>query len=672
MKFFFCFLFPFIFAFTCQRVPPNQLQVKSPESKVKVAFKLDKNSRPFYQVYYYDKLVIDSSYLGFDLNHTEDLKDQFQIIAYTANTFDETWEQPWGEERYIRNHFNELKVSLQEKDGLARKLDVVFRVYDDGIGFRYEFPQQNNLDEFEIIDELTEFNMAGDYSAWWIPAFEPVQFEYLFRNTPLSQMGKVHTPVTFKANEHIYISIHEAALKEYTSMVVDACCGTRLKAYLYPDDNVNQSRAFVNAPAQTPWRTIQLASRPGDLITSYLILNLNEPNKLGDVSWVKPGKYVGIWWEMHINKATWASGPLHGATTANTKKYIDFASKHGFVGVLVEGWNIGWDGDWTKNVQNYLEPYPDYNLPELSKYAASKSVYLISHHETAANIDNYERQLEDAFQLLEKYGMKAVKTGYVESGNMLTNGKTHFGQTYVDHFHKVIQMGAKHKIAIVAHEPIKDTGERRTYPNMISREGARGQEFNAWSDDGGNPPDHDVILPFTRLLSGPMDFTPGVFDITIPNKPNNQVNTTLAKQLALYVTVYSPVQMACDLPEHYEKYPDAFEFIKEVGVDWETTKVLEAEIGEKLIIARKERNTENWSVGAITDEKSRNVRIPLDFLNDGQTYTAKIYKDGPNAHYKTNPESYLIETRKVKSTDRIDARLAEGGGLAVSLFMEKS
>lgn len=404
------------------------------------------------------------------------------------------------------------------------------------------------------------------------------------------------------------------------------------------------------------------------LITSYLILNLNEPNKLGDVSWFKPGKYVGIWWEMHIGKSTWASGPQHGATTANTKKYIDFASAHGLDGVLVEGWNIGWDGDWTKNVQDYLHAYPDYNLDTLSAYAKSKNVYLVGHHETGANVDNYEKQLAPAFDLLEHYGMKAVKTGYVESGNMLTNGKTHFGQYYVNHFHHVYEEAAKHHVAVVAHEPIHDTGERRTYPNMISREGARGQEFNAWSADGGNPPSHEEILPFTRCLAGPMDFTPGVFDITIPSKPDNQVNTTLCKQLALYVTMYAPMQMACDLPEHYQKYPDAFTFIEEVGVDWETTLVLEGKIGEYLTTAREERGTKNWFVGSITNENGREVNIKLDFLEPNQKYIAKIYKDGADANYKTNPESYVIETREVKSTDNIAAKIAPGGGLAISLI----
>jgi len=418
---------------------------------------------------------------------------------------------------------------------------------------------------------------------------------------------------------------------------------------------------------------VQLAEKPGDLITSYLILNLNEPNQLGDVSWFKPCKYIGVWWEMHIGMGTWSSGVQHSATTSNTKKYIDFAARNGFDGVLVEGWNQGWDGDWVKNGHafNFTETHPDFNLPELSEYAKANGVYLIGHHETGGNIDNYERQMQDAFQQMEDYGIKAVKTGYVEHGSILSNGKYHHGQAYIDHFRKVIQLAARHKIAVVAHEPIKDTGERRTYPNIVSREGARGQEYNAWSEDGGNPPDHETVLPFTRCLAGPMDFTPGVFDITIPNKPNNQVNTTLVKQLALYVTIYSPVQMACDLPAHYEKYPDAFQFIKDVGVDWETTKVLDGEIGEFVTIARKEKGSGNWFIGSVTNEKPRAVSIKLDFLDPNQTYQAKIYRDGKDAHYRTNPESYAIESISVTSANTIEAQLSPGGGLAVTIFNVK-
>jgi alpha-glucosidase len=644
---------------------------KSPEGKVGVEFGLNEKGQPYYRAFYRDELVLDTSFLGFSLNKAQPLKEGFEVGSIHRSTFDETWEQPWGEEQFIRNHYNELRVCLQEKRDQKRKLDVVFRLYDDGLGFRYEFPEQENLRNFEVLDELTEFYMTADHAAWWIPAFEENRYEYLYRHTPLAEMGKVHTPVTFETEKGICISIHEAALEKYSSMVVDAAGSRRLRCELVPYSREEKSRAFVTAPGKTPWRTIQLAEKPGELVTSYLILNLNEPNQLGDVSWFEPGKYIGIWWEMHIGKGTWASGPKHSANTENTKKYIDFASRHGFDGVLVEGWNKGWDGDWVQNgeVFSFTEPYSDFDLKALGVYAKGKGVYLIGHHETAGNVDNYERQMADAFQLLEQNGVKAVKTGYVEHGNILSNGKYHHGQSYVDHFRKVIRLAAQHHIAVVAHEPIKDTGERRTFPNIISREGARGQEFNAWSDDGGNPPDHETILPFTRCLAGPMDFTPGVFDIRITGKPDNQVNTTLVKQLALYVTMYSPMQMACDLPEHYEKYPDAFAFIKEVGVDWETTRVPDAAIGQYLVVARKEKGTGNWFVGAITNEEPRAIDITLDFLEDGKTYQAVIYQDGKKAHYRENPEDYTIVRSNLTARDTLRAQLAAGGGLAVSFFV---
>jgi alpha-glucosidase len=658
---------------SCAQPGKSLYKVTSPEGVVHMQFMLTATGQPAYQVYFRDKLMLDTSLMGFDLNKAPDLSGQFKIISTTQSTFDETWEQPWGEERFIRNHYNEFFVRLQERSDLKRLLNVRFRIYDDGVGFRYEFPEQENLRHVEIIDEYTEFAMADDYMAWWIPAFQPIQFEYLYRHTPLSEMGVVHTPVTFETKEGYCISLHEAALKDYTSMTVDATSGTTtLAAHLYPYSNDEESRAFVSTPSVTPWRTIQLAANAGDLITSYLILNLNEPNQLGDVSWVKPGKYIGVWWELHLGKTTWSQGPQHGATTANVKRYIDFAAAHGFDGVLAEGWNEGWDGDWTKNIFDFTKAYPDFDMAALSAYAASQNVYLVGHHETGANVDNYEQQMPEAFDLMSKYGYKVVKTGYVESGNMLTNGKCHFGQSYVDHFKKVYMLAAQHKISIVAHEPIKDTGERRTYPNMLSREGARGQEFNAWSDDGGNPPNHEVILPFTRMLSGPMDFTPGVFDLTLPDKPKNQVNTTLAKQLALYVILYSPVQMACDLPENYMKYPDAFQFIKDVGVDWETTRVLDAKIGESIAIARRQRNADDWFVGAATNEHAREVEIDFSFLADKQQYKLTIYRDGEHAHYRDMPESYLIETKMVSSADKMKVRLAPGGGMAMSLMAVKS
>ncbi len=665
-----------LIAFVCLMMACNEtkkpdLAVTSPNSNVKVTFGLSDQGQPYYTSAFNEETVIDTSYMGFDLKNVADLKEGFDILSSGTSAFDETWEQPWGEEQFIRNNYNELRVSLQEKTELKRKLDIVFRVYDYGVGFRYEFPEQENLGEMEILSELTEFNMTGDHKSWWIPPYGGNRYEYIYTESPISGMGKAHTPVTFQTANNVYLSIHEAALKDYSSFVVDATSGKRMKLELVPYSEDTDVRSYISAPFNTPWRTIQMANKPGDLITSYLILNLNEPNQLGDVSWFKPGKYVGIWWEMHIQTGTWYSGDKHAATTKNTKMYIDFAAKHGFDGVLVEGWNESWDGDWMKNgeIFSFTQPYPDFDVKEITDYGKSKGVYLVGHHETAANIENYESQMEDAFDFLEKYGYGAVKTGYVESRDILSNGKYHHGQFYVKHFRKVIELAAKHKVAIVAHEPIKDTGERRTFPNMISREGARGQEYNAWAADGGNPASHTNIIPFTRLLSGPMDFTPGVFDIKLPTMPNNQINTTLAKQLALYVVIYSPMQMACDLPKNYEKYPDAFEFIKEVGVDWETTKVLDAAIGEHITVARKERGTGNWFVGAITNEKPRSVSIDLSFLDPNKTYKAKVYKDGEAAHYIDNPEDYVIEELNVTASDKIDANLGASGGIAVSIMV---
>lgn len=654
---------------SCSKKNINVLNVNSPDSNIKVQFNVDQNGQPYYLSQFNNQVVVDTSYLGFEILDQENLKSGFEITNTTRSSFDETWEQPWGEEQFIRNNYNQLKISLQQSGEGARLMDVVFRVFDEGVGFRYEFPEQPNLKDFQVSNELTEFTMTDDHKTWWIPAYGGNRYEYIYKETPLSEMPKVHTPVTFKTKENIYLSIHEAALKNYSSMVINGG-DAKLECELVPYEKDSEIKSIVSAPFNTPWRTIQMAEKPGDLITSYMILNLNEPNKLGDVSWFKPGRYVGIWWEMHINTGTWYSGDRHSATTENTKRYIDFAAKHGFDGVLVEGWNESWDGDWMQNgeIFSFTQPYPDYDIKELSRYGEEKGVYIVGHHETAANIENYEKQLEPAFQFLEDNGMKAVKTGYVEMGDILSNGKYHHGQFYVEHFRRVIETAAKHKVAVVAHEPIKDTGERRTYPNMISREGARGQEYNAWAGDGGNPASHTTIIPFTRMLSGPMDFTPGVFDIKIPTQPNNQINTTLAKQLALYVTIYSPMQMACDLPENYEKYLDAFQFIKEVGVDWETTKVLDAAIGEHISIARKERGTGNWFIGSITNEDSRSTTINFDFLEANKTYKAKIYRDGETAHYIDNPEEYVIEEMDITSITKLDFQLASSGGVAISVF----
>jgi len=648
--------------------------VYSPAKKVKVEFFLTDAGQAAYRTYFNDKLIVNDSLLGFKFGDGSALANGLTELSAKQSAFNETWEQPWGEEHFIKNNYSQLSVALQEAGGLKRKVNLVFRVYDDGVGFRYEFPKQEHLHSFEITDELTQFNLADDGAAWWTPALAGEQYEYLYRNTRVSKMGLVHTPVTIKTASGLYLSLHEAALHNYSTMnLMSAADGGKITASLVPLTKKTNVKVKLTAPAVTPWRTLEIAQKPGDLITNYLTLNLNEPNKLGDVSWIKPAKYVGVWWEMHLDKTTWATGPRHGATTENTKKYIDFAAKYGFAGVLVEGWNEGWDGEWWKNGDkfNFTTPTSDYDINELSRYGKEKGVYIIGHHETGAGIDNYERQLEGAYQFLQDHGMKAVKTGYVESGELLTNGFYHHGQRFVEHQQKVIDTAAKHHIAVVAHETVKDTGERRTYPNLISREVARGQEYNAWSKDGGNPPNHLTILPFTRLLSGPMDYTPGVFQLTLPSRPQNQVNATLANQLALYVVIYSPVQMACDLPENYEKHMDAFQFIRDVVTDWETTRVLEAEIGQYVTTARKQRNGNNWFVGGITNEYPRTANIDFSFLDAGKKYKARIYKDAKDANYLTNPEAYEIEERVITAKDNMSINLAAGGGFAISLLQEK-
>ena len=559
--------------------------VASPDGSIRVDFAL-RDGVPTYSVSRFGRELIRQSRLGFLLEDASSLDTNFRLESAKHCSLSEKWQQPWGEKREIDNVYNELRLVLRQHDNLARELVIVFRVYDDGIGFRYEWPEQPNLKNLVIKDELTEFALAEDSTVWWIPAYESEHYEYLYKKTKVSEVKKAHTPATFETADGLCLSIHEAALVDFASMVLVGNGGTTLKADLVPWSDGVKVRA--NVPHHSPWRTIQIADNPGELITSYLLLNLNEPCKIADTSWIKPGKYVGIWWEMHLGKSTWGSGEKHGATTANTKRYIDFAADNGFDGVLVEGWNKGWDGDWTKHgdLFSFTETYPDFDLPELARYAESKGVHLIGHNETAGAIPNYERQLADGFKLYESLGVPAVKTGYVnwsqgmqridDAGKLV--GEWHYGQYMVRHHQHVIDEAAKHKIMLDVHEPVKPTGLRRTYPNIMSGEGARGQEYNAWSSDGGNPPDHETILPFTRLLAGPMDFTPGIFDVTYEElRPNNRVNTTLAKQLALYVVLYSPLQMAADLPENYLTHPDAFQFIRDVPADWEDTRVLHAQ-----------------------------------------------------------------------------------------------
>ena len=680
---------------------PTTLTVASPSGNNSIDFQLTDDGTPIYLVSHNNNMVIDSSSMGFDFKDQESIKNHLKIIGSSTNTVNETWEMPWGEQKDVINHYNELKVELEETTAPNRKLNIYFRAYDDGIGFRYEFLPQQGIDSITIMDENTEFQLTEDYMTWWIPGDWDI-YEHLYNTSKLSELdaiakrnhqdlaqtnipeNAVNTPVTMRSDNGLHLSFHEANLTDYAGMTLKVDNETfKLTSELVGSDRLGHKvkRAL---PFKTPWRTVQIADKATELIDSKLIVNLNEPNKIGDVSWFEPKKYVGIWWEMHIGKSTWdyaASQDMnsfttdakphgkHGATTENTKRYIDFAAKNNIKGVLVEGWNTGWE-HWIgfedrEGVFDFVTPYPDYDLEGLTQYAKEKGVEIIMHNETSAAPRTYEQQLDTAYQLMHKLGIHSVKTGYV--GKIIPKGEYHHGQWMVNHYRKVVETGAKYQVAVNAHEPIKATGIRRTYPNVISREGLRGQEFNAWASDGGNPPEHLPIVVFTRMLAGPIDFTPGVFDIALPTKENNQINTTLAQQLALYVVIYSPIQMACDLPENYEGQP-AFQFIRDVGVDWDQTVVLNGEVGDFVTIARKERETGNWFVGGITDENQRQMTINFDFLEDGTEYEAVIYKDAADAHYRENPTAIDIESIAISKGSTLSVDLAEGGGFAISLL----
>jgi alpha-glucosidase len=647
--------------------------VTSPNGIVEVEFSLQ-NGAPTYAVKRFGAEIVRPSRLGFELQDAAPLVGHFSVASAERKNVDETWTQPWGEKKDIHNAYHELRVLLREEDSQAREMAVVFRVFDDGIGFRYEWPEQPNLKDFKVSNELTEFTLAEDANAWWTPAYGSNHYEYLYKRSKISELGKVHTPLTIELADGVCLSIHEAALVDFSSMQLAGGGSNTLKADLAPWSDGVLVRA--HAPCRSPWRTIQIGDDAGDLITSYLILNLNEPCKLADVSWIKPGKFAGVWWEMHLNRKTWSSGPKHGATTQHTKELIDFAAANGISGVLAEGWNEGWDGDWIKNGDrfNFTKAYPDFDIEEVSAYAKSKGVYLIGHNETGGAVPNYERQLEDAFALYERLGLGGVKTGYVNFGQGLKRVddgghdvlEWHYGQYMVEHYQRVVDEAAKHHLMLDVHEPIKPTGLRRTYPNLMSGEGARGQEYNAWSEDGGNPPEHDTIMPFTRFLAGPMDFTPGIFHLVYhEDRPNNRVNTTLAKQLALYVVYYSPLVMVPDLPENYAKYPDAFQFIRDVPTDWEDTRVLDARIGDYVTIVRQQRGGNDWFLGSVTDENGRTLRTPLSFLDRNRKYIAEIYRDADDADWRTNPEAYAVEKQTVDANTVLTLRLAPGGGEAI-------
>ena len=676
-----------IILFSCSKENKLDTKITSPNKAVEVVFNLAKKGEPTYSVSFKNNEVIKTSTLGFDLKDISSLKGDFKLINAEKRSFNEVWEMPWGEQTKVVNNYNEIKIELQEASELKRKLNLTFRVYNDGIGFRYEFPEQENLSEVFITEENTQFKLSDDHKVWWIPGDWDI-YEHLYNTTQFSKIdakakanhndlaqtsipeNAVNTPVTMKTKNGLHLSFHEASLVDYSGMTlkVDTVNFTMI-SNLVGSDNLDY-KVKRTVPFKTPWRTIQIAEKAGDLIASNLIVNLNEPNKLGDVSWFKPTKYTGIWWEMHLGKSSWdmASGK-HGATTENAKAFIDFSAKNNIGAVLVEGWNTGWE-HWIgfedrEGVFDFVTPYSDYDLKEVVRYAKEKGVEIIMHHETSAATETYEKQQDTAYALMQSLGIHAVKTGYV--GKILPKGEYHHGQYMVNQYNNAVIKAAKYQVAINAHEPIKATGLRRTYPNTISREGLRGQEFNAWSSDGGNPPEHLPIVAFTRMLAGPIDYTPGIFDIKFDTwKKNNQVNTTIAQQLALYVVIYSPVQMAADLIENYEGNP-ALQFIRDVGVDWQQTKVLNGEIGDFVTIARQEKNSKNWFVGGITDENSRTLEIDFSFLEEGISYEAIIYEDGKDADWDKNPTELNIRKIEITNQSKLKLILAPGGGFAISL-----
>lgn len=665
-----------ITAITSTSATAQTVSLASPDKQIMIELS-DDNQGPEYRVKFHGQAVINDSKLGLVFQSIGEFGQGFNIETIEQTSHDERWQQPWGEREWIRDHHNRLKVKLSNA---KYHFYLEFKAFDDGIGFRYSVPKQADLNTLNIINELTEFSIpdADKSLSWWVPARGWNRYEYLYTQSPVQDIDRVHTPYTFKLNSGVHMSIHEAALTDYAAMTLDQRRGGILRADLTPwSDGI---KVKTHAGFSTPWRTIQIANQATGLLNSDLILNLNEPNKLGDVSWVAPGKYVGIWWGMHLNENTWGSGDKHGATTSETKRYMDFAADNGFDGVLVEGWNIGWDGSWFHNgdVFSFTQAYADFDLAAVSQYAIDKGVRLIGHHETSGSVTHYRKQMSDAYDMYQKYGVTQIKTGYVADGGDIKRidergvirHEWHDGQFMVNEYLHSVKEAAKRHISINTHEPIKDTGLRRTYPNWISREGARGQEFNAWGTPPNNPA-HTTTLAYTRMLAGPMDFTPGIFDLAPEGLDAvNRVQTTLTKQLALYVVLYSPIQMAADLPRNYDKHPDAFKFIRDVPTDWHKSIALKGEIGEFVVFARQERvdtkqGDADWFLGAITDDKARQLDVRLDFLQQGKHYQAQIYRDGDKANWQHNPYDYVIETKNVTSEDKLTLNLASSGGTAI-------
>ena len=700
--------------------------LKSPNEEFKLHFELDNAGRPTYSLMYKDVQVVKPSGLGFELKANiegspasfddfapdtdkelnaklTNLSTGFKIDKVENATFDETWKPVWGESSNIRNHYNEMLVQLTQPN-TERSIAIRFRLFNDGLGFRYEFPSQKNLTYFVIKEELTEFAMHGDHTAFWIPGdYDTQEYDYTTSKlseirglmstaitpntsqTPFSETG-VQTSLMMKSNDGIYINLHEAALINYSCMHLNLDDKKMVFQSILTPDAIGD-KGYMQAPTQSPWRTVIVSNDARKVLASDMTLNLNEPCKIEDTSWIRPVKYMGVWWEMITGKSSWAytddllglqlgvtdytktkPNGKHGATTENVKRYIDFASEHGFDALLVEGWNEGWE-DWFARSKDYVfdfvTPYPDFDVKEIQEYAKSKGIEMMMHHETSGSTINYERHMDKAYQFMNDHGYNSVKSGYV--GNILPRGEHHYSQSIVNHYQYALEKAAEYKVMVNAHEAVRPTGVSRTYPNLIGNESARGTEYQAF---GGNKPNHATVLPFTRLIGGPMDYTPGIFqmDVSYYNPDNHShINTTLANQLALYITMYSPLQMAADIPEVYEQYMDAFQFIKDVAIDWDESKYLEAEPGEYITIARKEKGGNRWFVGNVAGTSGHQSKIALDFLTPGKKYVATIYQDAKDAHYKTNPQAYVITTKTVTSKTKLNLKSAPGGGYAISI-----
>ncbi|WP_084356153.1 glycoside hydrolase family 97 protein [Novosphingobium lentum] len=657
------------------QVAARSVTASSPDGTIVLTVSTDNDARAKWSLSRKGKLLIAPSSLGFILTDGLNMVRGFAIDSSEKASGDDTWEQPWGERRFVRDHYDEVLVRFRQKaeDG-GRLMNLRFRLFDNGVGFRYELPEQRAFKTMRIADELTEFSIASPGTAWWIPGGEWNRYEQLYQKTPIDGVSIAHTPITMRLDDGTHLAFHEAALVDYSAMWFKRISGQTFRSTLSPSSR--GPKVVRDLPFATPWRTIRIADSAAGIVENDLELNLNEPNKLGDVGWVKPAKFIGIWWGMIRGDWTWAEGLRHGATTARARQYIDFAALHGFRGVLVEGWNKGWNHEWLGhgNEFRFSEPTPDFDIKAVTDYAKAKGVHLIGHHETGGNIANYEAQLDDAMKYAASMGIEAVKTGYVaDAGGIIAPGDTagttrmeyHDGQRQVQHHLKVVQTAAKYHVSIDAHEPVKDTGLRRTYPNWMAREGARGMEYNAWGQFA-NGPDHEPTLVYTRMLAGPMDFTPGI--LSLEGHDHVPLASTLAKQLGLYLAIYSPIQMAADFVESLAAHPRELDFISKVPTDWAESHLIAGEVGDFAIFARKDRNSADWYVGGVNNATARDLDLKMDFLDAGKTYTATIYKDGAGATYLTDARHNIAyETRTVRKGDAIKLWLAPGGGAAIRL-----